>query len=147
MKKWIIFVGVLGAVLALDLLTKSWAAAVLPGAPIEFSKGVGLRFSENPGIAFGVELGQVIQIVLSVLILAGLTTYTALKLDFNKVSVKIFLALIIGGALGNLYDRIFLGVVRDFIGIGPWPNFNLADAAIVVGVLLFALYSYQPSHE
>ena len=67
--------------------------------------------------------------------------------EFFMVYFKIFLALIIGGALGNLYDRIFLGVVRDFIGIGPWPNFNLADAAIVVGVLLFALYSYQPSHE
>ena len=147
MKKAFPLLALMGAILAFDLLTKSWAEAALQNGPISLMPGISLVFSENVGIAFGIPLGGALQIVLSVLILIGLIAYTVLKLDFNRVSVKLFLVFIVGGALGNLYDRIFLGAVRDFIGIGPWPNFNLADTAIVVGVLLFALYSYQTSHE
>jgi signal peptidase II len=41
-----------------------------------------------------------------------------------------------GGALGNLFDRLRLGYVIDFVSLGPWPNFNVADSAITVGVLI-----------
>jgi signal peptidase II len=45
------------------------------------------------------------------------------------------IGLISGGALGNLLDRVRLGHVVDFLSLGPWPNFNIADSAITVGVL------------
>ncbi len=51
---------------------------------------------------------------------------------------KLSLGLILGGTIGNLADRIRLGYVTDFIDLGIWPAFNIADSAIVVGVILFA---------
>lgn len=147
MKKWLVLLGITGLVLGLDLWTKFWAEHVLLSDPVQIFSWFELNFSLNTGIAFGIQLGGIFQIITSLLILIGLICYAAVKLDFNRLSVKMFLALIIGGALGNLYDRIFLGAVRDFIKIGLWPNFNLADTAIVIGILLFALYSYQTSHE
>ncbi len=113
-----------------------------PWQPFSWFK---MDFIENTGIAFGIPFGGLGQIIMSILILIILAIYAIRELDFNKVSVKIFSALILGGALGNLYDRIFLGAVRDFIGIGPWPLFNIADMAITVGVLMLAFYTYYSS--
>lgn len=147
MKKWLILLSFAGLVCGLDLGTKFWAEHVLSNGSKQILPWFELNLSLNNGIAFGIHLGEAVQIIISLIILIVLIGYAAFNLDFKRLSVKMFLALIIGGALGNLYDRIFLGAVRDFIKIGPWPNFNLADAAIVIGVLLFALYSYQTSHE
>jgi signal peptidase II len=52
--------------------------------------------------------------------------------------VRLSLALLLGGAVGNLVDRLRLGHVVDFIDVGPWPVFNLADSSIVVGIILLA---------
>jgi signal peptidase II len=56
------------------------------------------------------------------------------------VLVRIALGLLLGGAVGNLIDRIRLGEVVDFIDVGAWPVFNLADSAVVVGVILIIYY-------
>ena len=61
------------------------------------------------------------------------------------------LALVVGGAIGNLVDRITSGAVTDFIDVymGPhhWPSFNIADSAISVGIVLMAIDSFRPRHH
>jgi hypothetical protein len=54
--------------------------------------------------------------------------------------VRIAFGLQLGGAFGNLFDRVRIGHVTDFIDIGPWPIFNIADSAIVTGITLMFLY-------
>jgi len=147
MKNIVSFLALTSLVVVIDLVTKLGAATYFitsAWAPFSWFE---LNYGENHGIAFGIPLGRWVQVAASVLLLVVLGAYVIRKLDFNQVSVRIFLALIFGGAFGNLVDRIWLGVVRDFIGIGPWPLFNLADIAIVTGVLLFLFYSYRLSHE
>ena len=74
------------------------------------------------------------------LILIGLIIYGGKKeLNLKLNSSKVFVALILGGALGNLVDRIFHGFVIDFISIWIYPVFNLADIFITLGVLLIIL--------
>ena len=100
-------------------------------------KLVGFKIVCNKGIAFG--LGQdVTAIAIAVLIVVfGLLIYEKQQLT------KISLALIFAGGASNLIDRIFVGCVRDFIRVGFFPAFNLADGAITVGVLLLLLTLFK----
>ena len=61
----------------------------------------------------------------------------------DSISGKLAVGLILGGIVGNLIDRLSQGYVTDFIGVGIWPAFNIADSAIVVGVIILA-YSLLP---
>ena len=75
-----------------------------------------------------------------------------LLLFFRKQSgrgiwLRTSLGLQLGGATGNLADRLTLGAVTDFIDVGPWPIFNLADSSIVVGIILLAWLIYSPSKK
>ncbi|KKQ88277.1 hypothetical protein A2W45_03325 [Candidatus Curtissbacteria bacterium RIFCSPHIGHO2_12_41_11] len=89
-----------------------------------------LEVSCNFGFAFG--LGEASwPILLFVLVLVG---YFLFKKKQNFLSFS--LSLVIGGGIANLIDRLTVGCVRDFISVGFWPSFNLADAAITFGVLL-----------
>ena len=54
------------------------------------------------------------------------------------------LALVLGGAAGNLIDRLRFGYVVDYVGVGPWPTFNVGDMAIVVGAALIAVVVLRP---
>lgn len=135
-----------GLVYLADRLTKIWAEQRLPGDPIDVIPGViSLRFATNPGGAFS--LGQSVPWFFAVvtLIVAVLIVATA----FRHVSpiAGLALGLVLGGALGNLTDRLtrgerFDGHVVDFIDLQVWPVFNLADAAIVVGAIVLAMGSF-----
>ena len=87
----------------------------------------------NTGAAFGLFANQTtLLIILTLALTAGLILgYRLLPLE--RILVRYGAALIIGGALGNLLDRVRLGFVVDFLDLRFWPVFNLADAAIVVG--------------
>jgi signal peptidase II len=135
-----------GLVFALDRLTKVWAEERLPGHPIEVIPGVlTFRFATNPGGAFS--LGQDVPwffatatVVVSVLIVATAFRHTS-------PVTAIGLGLVLGGALGNLTDRVtrgegFSGHVVDFIDLQIWPVFNIADAAIVTGAVILAASSF-----
>jgi len=92
----------------------------------------------NTGIAFGLFAGgsvlfAIVACVVTVLIL--LYNYT---LPAGNIGLRIVLGLLLGGALGNLIDRVRLGHVTDFLDFGPWPIFNVADTAVVVGALALA---------
>ena len=100
-----------------------------------------ITYSVNTGGVFGLFADQafLITIIAAVGIIAILiySRYPA----FNGLLVRISLGLILGGAVGNLIDRIRFGWVTDFIDIGGWPVFNLGDSAIVIGVILI-LYHF-----
>lgn len=87
---------------------------------------------ENKGIAFGLNKQNVVNIILTVMILFLIIKYI---IDQKKRLTKetvIYLSLILAGGISNLIDRIFKGAVFDFIKIGSFPVFNLADCFIVI---------------
>lgn len=147
-----VLVAVAGGVLALDLASKVVAVATLEGhAPIPLVDGaLTLRVIRNPGAAFGVAGGLT---VLFSLVAAGVVIAiirTARRLVSTPWAVA--LGLLLGGALGNLVDRVFRspgplrGHVVDFLELPHWPVFNLADSAIVCGGLLATLLAFRGHH-
>lgn len=94
----------------------------------------GLQLSYNTGVAFGIEIGEPWQ---SLLIAAALLliSYTAWK-EKGGALKQISFGLIIGGALGNIADRLLDGRVTDYFQVGTFPIFNVADSCVTVGVVL-----------
>ena len=74
-----------------------------------------------------------------VVVIAALVLYLRYPL-VRRMPVRVAMGLLIGGAIGNIIDRLSRGHVTDFIDVGAWPVFNVADCAIVIGVILIALY-------
>lgn len=117
-------------------------ATMYPGESIPRQGFLRITFVRNTGIAFGLFRDR--GMLLTVLSLTGIAV---MLFYFRRHSLPgilplLSLGMLLGGAIGNVADRIRLGAVVDFIDIGPWPIFNLADTAVVVGVasLLWALY-------
>lgn len=135
---------VLVLVLALDQLTKRLVAhSIVPGEQIAVLPGIQLVHTRNHGVAFGLEAGnQALVTALVGLALLGLLVYFATHAA--RPLIWLPTGLLLGGALGNLLDRIRSGSVVDFVQLPlGWPPFNLADASIVLGValLLFVIES------
>ena len=130
------------AVYLLDRLTKLWAEEVLEGrAPIEILPGLRLTFATNPGGAFSIGGEAPLLFVIATVIVSASIVVTAFR--HIRLLTSIALGCVLGGAMGNLTDRAlrapgFRGHVVDFIDIGSWPVFNVADSAIVVGAILLA---------
>jgi len=135
------------AVLVVDQWTKHLAETSLAGRPpVTLIPGfLDLVHVENTGVAFGLfaagssTLG-VLALTLLGMIALGLVLYYFWRTpDTNRV-ILVSLALILGGAVGNLIDRVMSGSVTDFIdayvGTHHWPTFNAADSAITVGIVL-----------
>lgn len=97
-----------------------------------------LTYIMNPGAAFGILPNQkVLFITTGILLITGvLVGYR--KLPPEKKLLRFSLGLVLGGALGNLLDRLRFGRVVDFLDFRVWPVFNLADTAIFIGVCLLA---------
>ncbi len=122
-----------------------------------------LTFIENPGMAFGIDVGgKFFLTIFSTLASAGILYYL-FKIREEALIIRISLAMILGGAIGNLIDRVFYGVIFgdgllfygrvvdffdvdffnvDFAGfhISRWPIFNVADAAVSIGVVLLLIF-------
>ncbi len=168
-----------GIVIVLDqvtkLLIKGFTIPIIDfyhaGVPIGASfpiigDFVRLTFIENPGMAFGINIGG--RLFLTVFsILASIAIFAYLyKIRHEAFIIRLSLALILGGAIGNLIDRIFYGVIYgdgslfygrvvDFIDVdffdvdvlgihlSRWPVFNLADAAVSIGVLTLLIFHKQ----
>lgn len=124
------------AAFILSLLGK-WMADHLLSVPLLFSE-FGLELSHNPGVAFGVRLPGIFQ---EIVIFAALifVVWLASRPVHKSPLERCGFGLIIGGACANLVDRLFDGLVTDFIRIGSFPVFNVADSCITVGVLLLIL--------
>ncbi len=131
-------------VLALDQVAKRLATIYLTQLPTQSTPVLGvalkLTYVMNRGAAFGVLQNQnVFFIIVSGVVIAvivGSYRYSAMR----SALVNLALGLQLGGALGNLIDRLRLGYVVDFIELPMWPVFNVADSAICIGVALLAYH-------
>ena len=95
-----------------------------------------LTYITNTGIAFGMGQGKNIVFIILSLVIIGILVFFFLKTK-NMVELA-SLSLILAGALGNMFDRVFYGEVIDFIDLRIWPVFNLADSFVTIGgVVLF----------
>ena len=88
----------------------------------------------NPGAAFGILEHKRVFFILIVFVMLVISYYVYKKISKMNLFLKIGMALLIGGAIGNLIDRVKTGYVIDFIDFRIWPVFNIADIAIVIGV-------------
>lgn len=127
--------------LAADLTTK-WAAFsfLRQGERAPVIQGFfDLECALNYGIVFGLKVPAVFTIIISAIATTVVIWYLTTK-HTRPAIVQIYLGMILSGVIGNLYDRLAIGAVRDFIllyiGNNKWPNFNIADAFILVGVVL-----------
>lgn len=150
-KKYLLFWGVFFFVIILDLLAKEIAEKVLADKTIQVIPNLfDLTLVWNKGAAFGIlseapEYIRKIFLLGSSLIAAVVVILYFIKSKEKLSNLEVFsLALIGGGSLGNLYDRLFLGQVRDFLDFYVkdyhWPAFNIADASITIGIGLFLFY-------
>ncbi|HEY2743720.1 MAG TPA: signal peptidase II [Polyangia bacterium] len=142
-----IFVVATALALAFDQLTKSWARHVLlpiyPRVKTVIPRVWEFRYSENPGAAFGllrnVPGAHLLFVPIALGIAIGAFFYLR-RADLRRPArVACELGLIVGGALGNAIDRVSFGHVTDFVvwklGTHEWDTFNIADAALVVGLI------------
>jgi signal peptidase II len=137
---WIFFVTA-ALVIILDQLTKIWVRASIPlGASWPESWPVRLTHINNTGAAFGLFQDRSIIFVGIAVLAVGLILYYYRRLPSDAWMVRLALGLMLGGAIGNLIDRIQQGHVTDFFDLRVWPVFNIADSAIVVGVLTLGYY-------
>jgi signal peptidase II len=128
----------------LDRLTKMWAEGALAGrAPVEVIPGVlSFNYTTNSGGAFG--LGRSAPWLFATATVAVSLVIVVMSFRMSRPLVAVSLGLILGGALGNLTDRVvngpaLSGHVTDFIDFHVWPVFNLADSAIVLGAVVLAI--------
>lgn len=127
-------------VLAIDLITKH----ILTNKNIVLIPNVlSFKYSENTGAAFSMfSNNTVFLIIVSVILLIGVILYKSLINHKPHLLFTLAYPLIVGGAIGNLLDRIIFGYVRDFISLDiiNFAIFNIADSALCIGFILLAFY-------
>ena len=142
-------------VTGVDLLTKAWVLATFKST-VAVLPSLNLVLVHNPGAAFGLLATaggwqRWFFIVAGVAIAAFVAEWLRRTARTGRPWLSAGLALVLGGALGNLWDRVVRGSVVDFIDVhyGPyhWPAFNVADAAITVGAAILVLVSFRADSE
>ncbi len=139
LKRWALVGSITLLVVVLDQLSKSWAQSHLASHSISLFGPLKLKLEYNTGFAFSLGRGHPYIIALFVLFALAVLAYATFKVA--KTTMLVGIALLAGGALGNFVDRIFRnngGGVIDFIYLRFWPTFNIADAAVVLGVAVIA---------
>ncbi len=142
---WILF-GLAGAVIALDQWTKWLVRTRLPFQATWLPDWLGwlspyarIVHWYNSGAAFGsFQNGNPVFTVLAILVIAAILYYYP-RVDAGDWPLRLAMSLQLGGAAGNLIDRLMMGKVTDFISIGTFPVFNVADSSITVGVIVLLL--------
>lgn len=127
---------VLAAVLALDQAVKALVTASLArGEERDIVAGIKLVNVRNTGVAFGQlqNAGAIVSVVIAIAI-AALLVYFARNL--SRPWIWLPTGMLLGGALGNIVDRVAEGAVIDFLKLPYWPAFNVADSAITIGVVV-----------
>lgn len=124
--------------LLIDQLTKFLAVSFLEEKALVLIPGVfQLTLVKNPGAIFGLPVTAPFIFVATTLGFVLIIFFLSRQIPLVQVRLRTALALQVGGAIGNLIDRFRLGYVIDFLDFRVWPVFNLADVAIVAGVVLF----------
>jgi signal peptidase II len=142
----------LGAgIVVVDQLTKTWALSALADGPVHVVGTLRLALTHNTAGAFGLGGGLVPLLALGAL---GVVVYLIVTgAASSRLPVALAMGLLLGGAVGNLADRVFRdpgllrGAVVDFIDLQFWPVFNVADMGITVGCVMLLLWAAHPSSE
>ena len=148
-RRLVLAVAIATGVVVLDQLTKRWAVSALADGPIVLLKGwLELDLTFNPGAAFSSLQGVGPLLAIAAVAVAGWIT-VLIRRTTTRTGEVVALALILGGAVGNLVDRVTRGeglldgAVVDFIEPSFFPTFNVADAAITVGAVLLVLVALR----
>ncbi len=152
----ILFYGISALVFIIDQLTKVIVKkSFFPGEIVRVLPFLNLTFVENKGIAFGLfhdggDIKQYVLLVFTIIAIAVLI-YMFYALKDNSSKRAVMFGFIMGGALGNLYDRLFHGAVVDFIEVYyrtfHWPVFNMADTFITIGIaFIFYFQIFKKEH-
>ena len=133
--------GVAAVVIIADQVSKTLVLALHPAAGAGW---VTVRLVRNTGANGGIGAGYPVAVTLAAILIAGLAGAFALRA--RSRATAFFLAAVLGGALGNLSDRVFRshhGAVVDFIAFHFWPTFNVADSCVVAGSILLVLLLWR----
>jgi signal peptidase II len=131
-------------VVAADQASKSWAVHRLSRGPIHVVWKLDLELTYNSGAAFSFAQGWA-PVLGGLAVIAVLVMLGAVR-RVQSTPIAVALGLVVGGALGNLADRVLRshrGAVVDFIALHFWPTFNIADSCVVVGGILAALFLWR----
>ena len=129
-------------VIVIDQISKSLAESNLASHSVKLVGPLSLQLVYNSGVAFSIGTGNTVLVtVVEILVILGIILYVR---TIKATGLAVGFGLVIGGALGNIVDRLFRhngGSVIDFIHTGFWPTFNLADSAVVIGLVVILLGS------
>jgi len=130
-------------VVAADQLSKAWIGSYPKEQPIFEMGFFRLIHIHNTGAAFGLFQGHSSALTIVALVSVAIFLFYALVIYrrfplLDNMPNRVALGLILGGTVGNLIERLRLGYVTDFISIGIWPAFNVADSAVTVGIIILA---------
>jgi len=153
-KDYLILIGVAGIVIALDQWTKwlvrtniEFGAQWLPEGLEWLSPYARIVHWYNSGAAFGMfQNGNLVFTILAILVVIAILYYYP-QVEAEDWTLKLAMGLQRAGAAGNLIDRLMVGKVTDFISVGSFPVFNVADASITVGVIVLLLGVWFKEHQ
>ena len=143
--RYLIFFLVALFIIGADQLSKAWIRSSLPEGHSLFRLGFfRLTHVHNTGAAFGLFPDQSLILTIFAIIAGTVVLFFVLYGHryfpwLESLSIMLIFGLVLGGTVGNLIDRFRFGYVTDFIDFSYWPAFNVADSAVTVGVILFAL--------
>jgi signal peptidase II len=136
-------------IVVVDQVTKSLALENLADGPVDVIEGIlTLRLTYNPGGAFGVLQGVPNFFLIATTVIVIFILYWARTVESAAWAIP--LGLVLGGGLGNLFDRVFRdtdGRVVDFVDLHVWPVFNVADSAITIGVIALLIMSFRAERQ
>lgn len=150
--RWLLFAMLAVSVLVIDQLAKAWVAASFEvGVPVPvLGDAVRITVSHNQGALFGLIQGSAVLLGFVSLLVAGVIVWYEARAGAS-ILVSIALGLLMGGAMGNLTDRLRQGYVIDFVdaGLGSvrWFTFNLSDVAIDGAILLLIVLALVPERR
>jgi len=147
-RKYVLLPGVALLILLADQLSKRWIITHLQFGeswnPVLFLRPlVSLTYVTNTGVAFGLfPGGGGLFVGVAIVAVVGILTYYV-RLSLGQWLMELSLGLMLGGAVGNLLDRLTYGHVIDFIDFKVWPVFNIADSSVVIGMTILACYLWR----
>jgi len=147
--KYIPFIIASLAVFIADFASKAWVTSEGFETVHVIDNLLAFKIMENDGIAFGIDIPMSV-IIIGSLILIGILLYLFKYFlhdkDQSPLFIQILFGIIIGGAIGNLINRIQLGYVVDFISVANYSTFNVADIGITVGLAALFILLLKPKH-
>ena len=159
-QNWTIILTVMAVMVIFDQTTKQYFESVLGnGGKIEvFGDALRFKYTTNPGIAFGINIieNRLLFSIFSVAAAIFIFFYL-ISLDVQSKVMFVAIGLIMGGAIGNIIDRVVFGEVIDFIdcdipdiaflGMNRFPTFNVADSSVSVGLALILLFGFKKKEK